>query len=118
MFQLGCTQQYILTVQLLQLGVLVYCMCVCASRRLCVYVCLCVVKCVCEMYFYCTIYLCLACTLAFTVRLQLITCLCCAVSRGSHGILQLRELLCVGQSSVGLMLLWPQECYLQLLEDG
>lgn len=73
------------------------------TERMCVRVCVCasVVKCVSEMYFYCTIYLCLACTPAFTVRLQLITCLCCAVPRGGHGILLLRELLCVGQSSVG-----------------
>lgn len=81
--------------------------CLCWRASTCCFVCACacvcasVVKCVGEMYFYCTIYLCLACTPAFTVRLQLITCLCCAVPRGGHGILLLRELLCVGQSGVG-----------------
>lgn len=102
MFQLVCTQQYILTTQLLQQSAPERaCQCVCVSGW--------VVKCVCEMYLYCTIYLCLACTPAFTVRLQLITCLCCGVPRGGRGILLLRELQRVGQSSVSLLTLrWPR----------
>lgn len=62
-------------------------------------------ECVCEMYFYYAIYLCLACILAFTVRLQLITCLRWAVPRGGLWIMLLRELLSGGHSSVGLLML-------------
>lgn len=87
MFQLGCSQLYILTVQLLQL-------CVCARQHVLLYVC------VCEMFFYCTIYLCLACSSTFTVRLLLITCRCCSVPRGRPGDI---AALCGGQRTVRLL---------------